>query len=237
MKALVLMALTAALVPAAQDTALPTIDQILDKYVQASGGREAIGKITSRVMKGDIEVSTYGVKGPFEQVTAVPGRTITTSEFEGYGKVMQGYDGSSGWASDPQQGLREMTAVERERARRDADLQNVLRLKSYYKSLTVKGKAKVGEHEAWLVEAQPAEGAVERLYFDSQSGLLSEVDIEMPSKSVMKVVLEDYKTVDGLLLPFTFKEDSPEISLVIRISEITHNVAIDPARFAKPAAN
>jgi hypothetical protein len=236
-KALVLFTLMAALVPAAQDTALPTVDQILEKYVKASGGKEAIGKITSRVMKGEIEVSTFGVKGPFEQITATPGRQVSSSEFEGYGKVIQGYDGSAGWASDPQQGLREMSAVERDRARRDADLQSALRLKSYYKSLTVKGKAKVGESDAWLVEAQPAEGAVEKLYFDPQSGLLSEVDIETSQKSVMKVLLEDYKTVDGVMLPHTFKEDSPEISLVIRISEVTHNVPIDRARFAKPAAN
>ena len=34
----------------------PTVDQILDRYVEATGGRQAVEKITSRVAKGTLEV-------------------------------------------------------------------------------------------------------------------------------------------------------------------------------------
>ncbi|MBI3669326.1 MAG: hypothetical protein HY237_06065 [Acidobacteria bacterium] len=36
--------------------ALPTVDQILDKYVQALGGKTAIEKLSSRVSKGTFEI-------------------------------------------------------------------------------------------------------------------------------------------------------------------------------------
>jgi len=37
-------------------SALPSVDQILDKYVQALGGKAAIEKLNSRVTKGKFEV-------------------------------------------------------------------------------------------------------------------------------------------------------------------------------------
>jgi hypothetical protein len=41
----------------------PTLEQILDKYVQALGGKAALQAPTSRVMKGTIEAPAEGVKG------------------------------------------------------------------------------------------------------------------------------------------------------------------------------
>ncbi len=40
---------------------LPTVDDILDKYVKAVGGKEAIEKITSRSMKGSFALEAFGV--------------------------------------------------------------------------------------------------------------------------------------------------------------------------------
>ena len=40
----------------AVSASLPTVDQVLDKYVQAIGGRDALDKVTTRVMKGSIEL-------------------------------------------------------------------------------------------------------------------------------------------------------------------------------------
>ena len=45
--------------------ALPTADQILDKYVQAIGGKAAIEKQTSRVSKGSFEIPAVGASGTF----------------------------------------------------------------------------------------------------------------------------------------------------------------------------
>lgn len=39
---------------------LPTVDQVLDKYVQAIGGKAAIEKQTSRVAKGTFELPAFG---------------------------------------------------------------------------------------------------------------------------------------------------------------------------------
>src|SRR5579863_6850177 len=41
----------------------PTLDQVLDKYVQALGGKEAIERVTSRIMTGSIESPATGDAG------------------------------------------------------------------------------------------------------------------------------------------------------------------------------
>ena len=47
----------------AQTASLPTIDQILEKYVTGVGGRAAIEKITSVSGKGTIDIPDVGVSG------------------------------------------------------------------------------------------------------------------------------------------------------------------------------
>src|SRR5436190_23589714 len=45
---------------------VPTVDVILDKYVKAIGGKEAIEKVTSRVEKGTFELPSFGASGSIE---------------------------------------------------------------------------------------------------------------------------------------------------------------------------
>ncbi len=44
---------------------MPTIQEILAKYVQAIGGKEANEKIKSRMIKGTLELMPSGIKGTF----------------------------------------------------------------------------------------------------------------------------------------------------------------------------
>jgi hypothetical protein len=48
--------------------ATPTVDQVLDKYVDALGGRAAWKKITSRQSTGTIEVPALNLYGIFQVV-------------------------------------------------------------------------------------------------------------------------------------------------------------------------
>jgi hypothetical protein len=50
----------------------PTLEQILDKYVQALGGKAALLSPTSRVMKGAIEAPAIGAKGTIEIYAKAP---------------------------------------------------------------------------------------------------------------------------------------------------------------------
>jgi len=234
--AMLALAAVAPFTAAAQDAALPSADQVLDKYVAAIGGKDAIQKVTSRVAKGTLDVVTFGASGTFETFTKAPNKTVMIAEFAGYGTVIQCYDGKTGWASDPQQGFREMAGPELAAFKRSADLQAALHTKEHYKTLTVTGKGKVGDHDAYIVEGQPAEGGPEKLYFDTQTGLLTKLEMPSPQGSgTVSMVFDDFKDVDGVKVPSTIHQETPEISIVIKTEDIKQNVPVDDAKFNKPA--
>jgi outer membrane lipoprotein-sorting protein len=218
---------------AAQEAALPSVDKVLDKYIAAAGGA-AVQKVTSRVMTGSIDVLTFGISGSFEQYTKAPNRQVNISDLSGFGKIIQCSDGKTGWASDPQQGLREMAAPELATFLRGADLQSVFHVRSRYTKMAVTARSKVGEREAYVVEAQPPEGGPEKLYFDTHTGLL--IRIDRPDQTGgSSTVLDDFKEVDGVKIPLTIHQDTGQTEVLIKIREVKQNVAIDDARFAKPA--
>ena len=89
------------------------------------------------------------------------------------------------------------------------------------------------------MEATAADGAVEKLYFDVESGLLVRRDFERVNVDdgilLYEVDYEDYKDVDGLKLPATVRRKTPDYALTYRFTEIKQNVPVDDARFNKPA--
>jgi zinc protease len=225
----------------AKDTALPTVDAILDKHVKAVGGKEAIEKITSRSIKGSFDIEALGVTGaPVEIFAKAPNKNSTKIDIPGFGVVNRVFDGAAGWDSNPMTGLRELSGLELAQFKRESDFYQQLNLKKHYAKMEVKGKEKVGSYETYLIEATPTEGSPEKLYFDVNTGLLVRHDAEAETpqgKMMFETYLDDYKAVDGVQIPHTTKQTSPAITFVIKITEVKNNVEIDNAKFNKPSGN
>jgi hypothetical protein len=219
---------------------MPTVDEILDKYVKAVGGKEAIEKVTSRVEKGTFELPSFGASGIVETYAKAPNKTALVIEIGGFGKVENVFDGTKGWSSDPQSGLRELSGTELAMTKRDADLHRSLKLKSQYTKMEVTGKMKVGDSEAYVITATPAEGKPEKLYFDTSSGLLTRMDVEAETPQgamAFQIYLQDYKPVDGVKVPYTLRRESEAFGMVIKYTDVKHNVAIEDTKFNKPSGN
>ncbi len=232
----ILLAVMSAL--AQEKAATPTVDQILDKYVQAIGGKAAVEKQTSRVGKGSLELPSFGASGTLEVYAKAPNKTLSVINIEGFGIVQQGYSGTVAWSSDPQSGLRELSGGELAAAKLESEFYRDIKLKELYPKMELKGKEKLASGEAYVIVATPTTGSPDTLYFDAQSGLLVRQDGKRESQQGIlnvQVLFEDYKEVDGVKIPFTVKQNSDAISFIIKLSEIKHNVAIDDAKFNKPA--
>jgi outer membrane lipoprotein-sorting protein len=218
---------------------LPSVDQILDKYVQALGGKAAIEKVTSTASKGTFDIAAFGASGSAEIWEKAPNKTSLRLDIPGFGLVLSAFNGTVAWSQDPQSGFREKTGAELAAAKLDADFYKPLKLKQLYPKITVKGKEKVGDKDAYVLIATPAEGAAETWYFDAASGLLSRMDIERESpegKMAVQVFQEDYKDVGGIKVPHTVRQITSAFTIVIKLDEVKQNVAIDETKFNKPAA-
>lgn len=218
--------------------ALPSVDEILDKYVKASGGKEAIQKVTSRAVKGTFEIEAMGMTGPVQMYSKAPNKSAMVIEIPNVGTFNEVFDGNKAWSANPMSGLREKTGAELAAQKRDADFYQTLNLKSHYSKMVVKGKEKVGAGEAYVIEATPAEGGPEKMYFDVTSGLLVRQDAERDTeqgKMAVEVYFDDYKDVDGVKVPHILKQVTPMFSMTIKTTEVKQNVSIDDAKFNKPA--
>jgi outer membrane lipoprotein-sorting protein len=220
--------------------ALPSVDEILDKHVKAIGGKAALEKLNSRAAKGTFEIEAMSIAGPFENYAKAPNKVAVTFSIPGVGNGAQVFDGQKAWDSNPMTGLRELGGEEFAVLKRESDFYRDLNLKKHYQKMEVKGKEKVGQSEAYLVEATPTEGGPEKLYFDANTGLLIRQDAERETaqgKVAMEVYMEDYKLVDGVNIPHKVRQITPMFSMTIKFAEVKHNVEIDDAKFAKPAGN
>lgn len=218
--------------------AAPTADQILNRYVEATGGRAAWQKLTSRVSTGTIDAPSMNLSGTIEIHEKAPNRVLAVIAIAG-ASFRQGFDGTVGWTDDPQNGLREQSGAELAEARRDADFYHPLDMRRLYTKFTVIGTEKIGERNAYVMEAAVPEGGTpDRIYFDTQSGLrLRVISQHHDPEGVMeyRVDYEDYREVDGVRLPFVIHQTSGDSTLSIRIGELHHNVPLDDSQFAKSA--
>ncbi|HZM91178.1 MAG TPA: hypothetical protein VFF31_31950 [Blastocatellia bacterium] len=222
-----------------QGAALPTADQILEKYVQTLGGKAALEKITSTASKGTFEIPAFGATGSAEMWEKAPNKTALKLDIPGFGLVLEGFNGTVAWSQDPQSGLREKTGAELAATKLDADFYKPLRLKQLYPKIAVKGKEKVGDKDMYVLTATPAEGSPETWYFDAATGLLAQMDLERESpqgKMAVQVFQEDYKEVDGIKIPHTVRQVTSAFTIIIKLQEVKHNVAVDETKFNKPVA-
>jgi photosynthetic reaction center cytochrome c subunit len=215
--------------------ALPTADQILDKYVQAVGGAEAVDKITSRVQKGTI--SFTGRQFPVDIVSKAPDKRVSTVHTPA-GDSITAIDGRAGWVGGPN-GRRDMDPPEVEAFSFDATIHLPTELKKMFAQLRVRPAEKIGGHDVVLVIGANPGKPPTRLFFDKESGLLvrSVRYADSPlGRNPTQVDYSDYHAQDGVTLPSQWTVARPQGRFSIQVSEVQQNVPVDDSKFAKPAA-
>jgi hypothetical protein len=222
-----------------QAEGLPSVDQILDKYIQAIGGKAALQHVTSIAMKGTLEIPAFGASGTIERYSKAPNALALIIEIGGFGTVQQGFNGTAGWSQDPQNGMRDLAGPELAQTKREADIYRNLKLKELYPKMVVAGKDKVADRDVYVIEATPTDGGPEKMYFDAQNGLLVRADLtaynageQLPTQTF----LEDYKDVDGVKMPSTIRQTNPNFSVTLKFTDIKSNVPVDSSKFNKPSS-
>lgn len=220
----------------AQETvSTPSADQIIEKSISVSGGRDAMKKMSSLVGIGSLEIASMGVNASFELYTKAPDKHLTVTVVDGYGDIKRGYDGKIGWNSEPQNGLVDLAGEELAALKREAVFNGELRWKELYPKAEVTGKGKVGARDCWIVKLTPAEGRPVTRYYDAETFQLAKV-VSTTNAGEVPIEFSDYRDIgNGVKSPHTMKITQPGIGdLVIRFKEWKPNAEIDDAKFAKP---
>ena len=220
----------------AKEKAGPTAEQLLDKYVRASGGKAAIDKVTSRVMKGTID--SGGKSQPIDIYSKDPGKRISLTHMPD-GDIVTAFNGHEGWLVTTGHPLREMHGSDLDETSMDSDLHLATHWKGMFNDMRVRGTEKVGDHEAYVMVGQRDGRPPIRLYFDEQSGLLLRV-VRFGETALgwlpTQIDYADYRDTDGVKIPYRWTLARANGRFTIQVSDVKQNVPVDNANFAKPPA-
>jgi len=213
---------------------LPAAEELLDKYLGAVGGSEALQKITSRVQKGTL-TAFGGQHFPVEVYSKAPDKRVSIMHLQN-GDSVTAFDGKQGWLSVPGR-VHMMSAAENEAARIDADLYFAAHVKKLYQKFNVNPGEKINGHETYLVvgcsEGQPPL----RLYLDKESGLLLRLVryAETPlGRNPTQIDYSDYRDANGVKMPFRWTLARPGNRFTIQVEQMQVNVPVDQGKFAAP---
>jgi len=218
-------------------TNLPTANEIIDHYIQALGGVDAINKITSRVGKGT--TTSTGKSISVEVFDQAPGKLAVVRHMP-EGDSFTAFDGQAGWILMKGRPMRDMQDADLDAARMDADLQFPLHIKKVFSELHVEYPEMIGDREAYVVSGVRQGQPPVKLYFDEQSGLLMRLVryAESPlGLDPTQIDYSDYRDADGVQTPLRSTLSRSGERSTIQLNEVLENVVIDGANFTKPASS
>jgi outer membrane lipoprotein-sorting protein len=220
----------------------PSADQILDRYIQALGGAQRLASLTSFVAKGSYQGYGEGEKSPVEIFAKAPGLR-TTIIHKVTGDNTTAYDGRAAWvvkpASDAPVPTLALTGGLLDGAKVDAELSFPGRIRQTLTKWHVGFPATIDDRDVQVVQGTTAGGFNINLYFDPKSGLLVR-QVHFTEFYVglypTQIDYSHYRDVSGVKVPFLWTVTWVDGRSTFELSEVRPNVAIDAAKFAKPAA-
>jgi len=226
--------------------ALPAADDLFSKYLQALGGNDALRKITTLVAKGTVEMALPPAPGtppgpptighPAVEVSrTAPDKALMTIQLPAKPN-MDGYDGTTSWLQG--QLSRENTGGERAVFQQWAEFVPGLGFRANHTRVHVDSIEKVGDHQAYRVSGFRIVGAgYDRVYFDTQSGLLGRTVTYMNSvlgSFPIQNDYDDYRPVNGIQVAFTDHYFNPEGNRLYKWEQVEANTPIDDKVYARP---
>jgi photosynthetic reaction center cytochrome c subunit len=209
---------------------------ILDKYLMAVGGADAIQKITSIVERGTVNAG--GRQFPVDVYTKAPDKRTAVLHLPN-GESITAFDGKNGWSINPGRPVSIMSRSESEAARLDADIYLAIRLKQIYDDFRVTAPEKIDEHGVNVVVGSSNGKPPVKLYFDQQTALLVRMvrySDTLLGLNPMQIDYADYRESGGVRIPYRWIVARPLGRFTVQIERVQHNVPLDDARFSQPAS-
>ncbi|HLH42915.1 MAG TPA: photosynthetic reaction center cytochrome c subunit family protein [Bryobacteraceae bacterium] len=222
---------------------VPTIDQVLSKYIQALGGAQRLAGLNSWIATGtSLGYEGLGGGGTFQIIAKRPNQRTTLIQFKEHperGDNTRVFDGRNGWIKSPRGLLSEyeLTGTELDGARLDAQLSFPDQMKTALTNWKVGALESLGDKDVQVVQGSGPRGLLATFYFDKDSGLLlREVRYGTSpiGRNPTQMDFSDYREVNGIKFPFKYTFSWLDGRDSFQITDVKVNPAIDASKFAKP---
>jgi photosynthetic reaction center cytochrome c subunit len=215
-------------------------NQVFDRYLQAIGGSARLARLTSYTAKGtysgfDTDRSTVPIelyaKAPAQQ-TVVVHLTI--------GASTRVFDGQNAWVAGPEQPLPLLTLTggNVDRARLEALANFPTGLRQAYPQWRG-GRTVLNDKDVTVLQATSNGDPVVQLYFDNNGLLVRLLRFTITPVAFVPTQIDyaDYRELPGLgvKVPFQRTMTQTYMQMTLQFTDVQPNVAIDAAKFARPA--
>jgi hypothetical protein len=236
--AIVLAGLVSSQAIAAAEEPLPKAEDILDKFVEATGGKAAYEKVHNEMWTGTFEFVGKGIKGTATAYRAEPKKTLTTIELEGVGTIVEGTDGETAWTNSSLQGPRLKEGDEKAIAIREATFRGPIVWRKLYKQAEVTAVETVDGEPCYKVILTPNEGKPQTEYYAKKTNLMVKMVMTLASpmgEIPAETTLSDYQEQNGLRSPRKVHQKALGQEFLITIESVKYNIDLPKDRFDMPA--
>lgn len=232
--ALAALALLAA--PAARAAITPEARAVLDRYVEASGGREAWERTRTSRLVGTISV--FGLQGRIESWRRAPDRRANTVAIGPF-QLKDWTSGDRAWRVDPSGKLLVLDGKDLEQAVTSSWFENERWLEPDQGggSIALAGEEKDSLGTRAVLEVTPPAGRPRRLEFDRKSGLLIRM-VARNDQNTVTVTQSDFRKVEGWLTSFRSVQEvsgAAANTATVTVDSMWTRVALPEESFLPPA--
>ena len=195
--------LITAVTASAQSSELPPARAIVDRYVEALGGRAALMARPGAHSFGRLEITGQNVSGTMEMISAPPNRLVSRIVIAAIGEIRSGFDGTVGWSVHPALGPQLMDSAGISMMRRLAEFHTELHDSPHVTRLETAERTMFEGRQCYRVRVTFAAGGEQDELFDVETGLLagSEEARETPmGRITVQTVLSDYRAFGNILV-------------------------------------
>lgn len=215
------------------------VADVLDANIEASGGRDLIASIESSRLKGNIAIPAIGMTGTTELSMKSPGKLYVAQEIPGMGKMVQAFDGTTGWANDPMQGFRLLSEGEISSLKQNDSFSDMLNYNEVYSSGELLADADVDGQATSVLKLIAAETGLEQTcYYSKESGLLLRMDMIVDmgpmGKLPASMKIKSYNHQDGVSFPGEMEMTNAGMVISMTFESLEINLNIEDSLFAAP---
>lgn len=217
--------------------ALPEAKAIIDRHVEAVGGRAAIKQVKSVKAAGTMSIAANGMSGAIEVYSMRPNKQLVKMTLAGVGDVLEGFDGTHAWSLNPMSGPRLLTGEEATQRALDADFDTNLDPGAKYTSLKTLEKTTFDGRDCYKVSLVRKDGVEDIEFYDVKTGLKAgSINTRKNEMGTLQITstFNDYKKFGPLLQPTTLKQTAMGAEIVTTITGVEFD-KVEASVFDLPA--
>ncbi len=212
-------------------------------------------KPASLAVEGTFLITFEGVpsagwvmSGNFRETFSGPNRARSWADLGENGVMEQGISDDLVWEIDPATGARVYAGAEAQAVRRYLALQHGASPSELYDDITRAGSQELGGRPHTVLRMSASDGKSDTWYVDSETGLVSRIDVKMPSSEGAQLVwgfaeeiegqvtFADWKEVGGVMYAHRRAVKMGPATFTFTCTKVETDVELDPASFAPPEA-